>query len=126
MLPILRDVRIGSHQEGGGWDRIVFEFSGAVPTGEVEYADQIVQCGSGERVFVRGSGALLVRFDGAWAHDDVGRPTLQRTELPGTGNVIVQARLICDFEGEVAWAVGVTARQPFAVVSLDNPSRVVI
>ncbi len=53
---VLRDVRVNSHPEVGGWDRIVFEFEGAWPAAEIEYVEQVEACESGERVSMRPGG----------------------------------------------------------------------
>ena len=45
--PTLTGVRAGGHT---GFDRVVFEFDGAVPEHRVGYVDQLVQDGSGRPV----------------------------------------------------------------------------
>ncbi|MEP6871392.1 MAG: hypothetical protein ABI939_06020, partial [Anaerolineaceae bacterium] len=45
---LLKDVRMGVHPEVGGWDRIVFEFSGPnLPPATIGYLPVATQCGSG-------------------------------------------------------------------------------
>jgi hypothetical protein len=124
-LPVLRDVRVGAHPEDGGWDRIVFEFDRALPGATIEYVGTVVQCGSGNPVPIAGM-PLLVRFNGANAHDDAGRVTVPSLDIAGPGNSILRARLTCDFEAEVSWALAIDGRQPFKVVQLDGPPRLVI
>jgi hypothetical protein len=125
-LATLRDIRIGVHAEEGGWERIVFEFTSHLPAGSVAYADRAVACGSGAPVSVPGNAILLVRFDATAAHDDAGRLTIPGTTLDGPGKTVLQARQICDFEGVVTWALGVSGTQRFKVTRLSNPTRVVI
>jgi len=128
----LEDVRVGAHPEQGGWDRIVFEFRGARPSGEVRYVPDAAQCGSGMPVDPRGSETLMIAFRTAQAHDDAGQITIDAPiagSLPtvaGPGNAIVEAKQVCDFEGVVQWAVGVDGRQRFNVRFLANPTRVII
>ena len=70
--PVLVDVRAGSHE---GFDRVVFEFDGAVPEHTVSYVDQLVEDGSGDPVSLSGSADLEVVFQGANAHEEDGSPT---------------------------------------------------
>ena len=123
---ILTDVRVGAHPELGGWDRIVFEFEATLPPGQVRYVESIAACGSGEAVDLAGGAVLAVLFTGAQAHDEGGILTLDSTELIGPGFAILESRQFCDFEGQVAWAVGVVSVKEFTVVTLTNPPRVVI
>jgi hypothetical protein len=123
---LLRDVRLGVHPEEGGWDRIVFEFKENLPPGSIAYVPSANACGSGMPVTVAGDSILLVRFDQAAAHTDAGQPTVGRREIPGPGETLLEARQVCDFEGEVSWAIGVKHRQRFKVTLLDAPRRVVI
>lgn len=111
-----------------GHDRIVFEFPGsALPGYHVEYVDRPVrQCGSGEVVQVAGDGRLQIRMEPAQAHDDQGRPTItQRALSPGLP-AIREARLTCDFEGQVTWVLGVSSPNPYRVQELSSPSRLVV
>lgn len=123
----LTDVRIGAHPEGGGFDRIVFEFDGAGhPGGMVEYVDSAFMCGSGIAVTVAGGAILHVRLDGSQAHDEQGSLTIDDQYVAGPGDAIVEALQFCDFEGLVEWAVGVNGEQPFTVTFLADPARIVI
>jgi len=119
-------VRIGSHAEAGGWDRVVFEFEDSLPAGEIEYAEEAIACGSGERVRMLSTAILMVRFSPAVAHDEAGASTALVLDLQGMVQAILRARQTCDSEAEVAWAVAVTGRQPYTVTVLSNPTRVVI
>jgi len=125
------DVRMAFHPEAGGWERIVFELeSDGRPEVLVEYRDPVVFCGSGEELDVPESrAALVVELAPAAAHDDQGELTLRsgQTELPGLrGGAIVEARQVCDFEGEVAWAFGLKGERNFKLSTLQDPVRVVI
>lgn len=123
--PTLVAVRSGRHARA---DRLVFEFNTAgLPAWHVEYVDRPVRdCGSGEPVPVAGDGWLQIRFSGAQAHTDIGKPTSgpQRRALP----LRVARELVrtCDFEGEVTWVVGVGSPNPYAVRSMAKPSRLVV
>lgn len=123
---VVTDVRLGAHPEEGGWDRIVFEFRDVLPAGSVAYVSSIAACGSGLPIGLPGRALLVVRFMGAAAHDDSGRPTVARAVLPGPGTAILEARQTCDFEGEATWAVAVTDTRRFKVTTLSAPARIVI
>jgi len=60
-----------------GFDRVVFELAGeALPGYHPEYVDKpLIRCGSGEPTAVAGQGWLQVRFTGAVAHTQAGKPT---------------------------------------------------
>jgi hypothetical protein len=121
--PTLIDVRAGRH---AGFDRVVFEFRGAVPEHRIRYVDQLVQDGSGEPVSVAGGADLEVVFEGANAHEQDGTPTISpRRFSPGLPAVkeIAQAG---DFEAVVTYGIGVDRRRPLKVSTLSGPSRLVI
>jgi hypothetical protein len=125
-VPVLEDVRIGLHPEDGGFDRIVFEFADARPSASIQYVTDAAQCGSGEPVDPEGEAILQVQFLPAQAHNDAGMPTIDARELDGTGESILEAVSTCDFEADVTWLVGVSEEKPFRVVTLEDPTRVVI
>ena len=122
-IPTLVDVRAGSHT---GHDRLVFEFRGAVPEHRIQYVDQLVEDGSGNPVSVAGAADLEVVFEGANAHEENGSPTISpRRFLPGLPAVKEVAQ-IGDFEAVVSYGIGVDQRRPIEVLTLSNPSRLVI
>jgi len=122
-IPTLVDVRAGSH---AGFDRVVFEFRGAVPEHRIGYVDQLVEDGSGDPVSVAGAADLEVVFQGANAHRENGSPTVSpRRFSPGLPAVKEIAQL-GDFEAVVSYGIGVDQRRPIQVSTLSNPSRLVI
>lgn len=129
--PVLRAVQA---ERGGGttpsYDRVVFEFTGdSVPGYRVQYTTGPVQrCGSGDRVAVAGTGRLLVRFEPAQAHDEQGNPTpslAARHSAPGL-TAVREMTLICDFEGQVEWVLGIAAQAAYRVSELTGPARLVL
>jgi len=111
-----------------GFDRVVFEFAGgSLPSYHVEYVDRPVrQCGSGDTVPVEGDAWLSVRLEPANAHDEEGRPTVQeRTSLPDLPTLL-QFTLICDFEAQVEWILGVGSPNRYRVIELREPTRLVV
>ncbi len=121
---ILVAVRIGRNE---GFDRFVLEFAGdGVPGGTVRYAEEAITCGAGETTELAGAAVLTVELLPAAAHDLEGMATVADQELAGIGDTILEARSICDFEGVVAWALGVVAEREFRVFRLTEPARLVV
>ncbi len=123
---LVTDVRMSGHPEEGGWDRLVFEFRDQLPDADIQYETKAVACGSGLDVAVAGSAILVVRLHNVAAHDEAGQLTIPGTRLPGPGNAVTEAVQICDFEGQVGWAVGLKTTTPFKVTTLSSPPRIVI
>ena len=122
---ILRAVRVAPHP---AYDRVVFEFAGdSAPGYEVEYADPpIRRCGSGDTVSLTGTGYLVVRFEPAQMHDERGNPTVARREWTPRLRAANEIKLVCDFEGQVEWVVGLPARRRYRVLETAAPARVII
>jgi len=127
--PVLRQVETGTGVSPG-YDRVVFEFTGggdSVPGYRVEYTTKPVQrCGSGDPVTVAGTGRLIVRFEPAQAHDEhASLVPAERHRMPGLP-AVRELTLICDFEGQVAWVLGVAAPSEYRVSELTGPARLVL
>lgn len=120
----LQDVRAARHE---GYDRIVFAFDGTgLPGYTIGYTDAVAECGSGRPVDVRGEAILEVSIHSARAHTDAGQLSIDATSLRPGLPVLQVAQRTCDFEGEVAWALGLSAKQPFSVQRLSDPPRIVV
>ena len=121
---LLKAVRFGGHS---GFDRSVFEFADVIPGYHIEYVDKpVYQCGSGEVVPVEGDGRLLVRFDRTNAHTEQGQPTVENSEASPGLSVLKEAEMICDFEADVQWVLGVSSPNRYRVLELKDPARIVI
>ncbi len=121
---LLKAVRTGKH---ASFDRVVFEFEGStIPGYRVEYVNKPVACGSGDAVEVAGQGFLVVQIMPADAHTEAGVPTIQDRQQKPNLEVLKELKLICDFEGEVSWVLGLSSRNPYRVLELSNPARLVI
>ena len=111
-----------------GYDRVVFEFTGdSVPGYHVEYATEPVRrCGSGDPVSVAGAARLVVRFEPASAHDEHGnRAPVERERAPRL-RAVREMALVCDFEGQVEWVLGIAVKAPYRVSELAQPARLVL
>lgn len=126
----LTDVRSGRH---GCFDRLVLDFDGDMDGYRVRYVSKVRADGSGHVVPVRG-GARLQVIAKAAAYDDDGDLTYafsNRRELVDvTGyRTFRQVRWAGSYEGVTTLALGVRARLPFRVFTVDGPgseSRLVI
>lgn len=122
---LLQAVRTASHEE---FDRVVFEFGGGrLPGYHVEYVDRpLRQCGSGEAVAVAGAAWLRVRLTPANAHNEKGEATVEdRARRLGYAN-LKELKILCDFEAEVEWVLGVASPNRYRVLELPNPPRLVV
>ena len=137
MAPVQRTARPGTPPRvlrgvaatsGPGYDRVVFEFAeDSVPGYHVEYTTKPVRrCGSGDPVTVAGAGKLVVRFEPAQAHDARGNPTLAERERALGLPAVREMKLVCDFEGQVEWVLGVAAAGPYRVLASPGPGRLVV
>ena len=120
----LEAARTGAHDR---YDRVVFEFEGAVPGYHVEYVDKpLRQCGSGHVKEVAGDGWLRVRFEPSSAHTEEGKPTVKDRERKLKMENLVELDLLCDFEGQVEWVLGVRSPTKYRVLELSGPPRLVV
>lgn len=103
---------------------------GVTPTINVSYAiEPVIQCGSGEPVAVSGDAILLVRLFPTDAHEFNGeeaRATIIDRNRPLGGPLLKQMTLICDFEAQVEWAIGLSRRAGFRLADSAGPGRFVI
>ncbi|WP_194816244.1 hypothetical protein [Nocardia sp. XZ_19_385] len=126
----LTNIRSGRHQ---CFDRLVFDLAGPVSGYHVAYTDRVTMDGSGAPVPLRG-GAFLQAAVYAPAYDNAGNSTYHpanRNELTDvTGySTFRQVAWAGSFEGQTTVGLGVRARLPFRVFTLDGPgngSRVVL
>lgn len=125
-VALLEDVRTGQHE---GFDRIVFEFQGGIPSYRVEYVEPpILEDASGLPVEIEGEAFLRVRFQGAAGHDpSSGEPTYQGPQEIAVGlPTLLEAQRTGDFEGTLTWVLGLAREVDFRVSNLQDPFRVVV
>jgi hypothetical protein len=120
----LRSVREARNE---GFDRVVFEFSGAqVPGYQLEYVKKPVHhCASGDELPLAGQGVLQVRLLPAQAHEGGELTVTERARKPALP-VLQELKLICDFEGEVTWVLGNASPKKYRVMELHEPTRLVV
>ena len=125
-IALLTDVRVSGTS-------VDFAFRSPPQTVRAVYRPRsaLAECGSGRRVAVAGKAYLVVHFTPAATADIRGDEVIPTytgpTRVEGTGPVL-EAVKVCDFEAEVAWAIGLERRSPFhvgrdgAAVSLRIPT----
>ncbi|TLM80667.1 hypothetical protein FDW83_18625 [Pseudarthrobacter sp. NamE2] len=125
------NVRTGQHY---CFDRMVVDLNGPASGYTVRYVPQVVQDGSGFTVPVRGGARLQVTVNAPAYNPDTGQPTYNpanQAELSNVSNyqTFRQVAWAGSFEGYTNIGVGVRARLPFRVFTLDGPgsgSRLVL
>ncbi|WP_346924913.1 hypothetical protein [uncultured Arthrobacter sp.] len=124
------NVRTGQHY---CFDRLVIDLNGPVAGYTVRYVPQVTQDGSGSPVPLRGQAFLQVTVN-APAYDDKGDSTYnpanpnELTDVSGY-QTFRQVAWAGSFEGYASLGLGVRARLPFRVFTLEGPdagSRLVI
>lgn len=121
---VLGAVRAAQHT---AYDRVVFEFVGAIPGYHLEYVDRPVRdCGAGDTKTVEGDGWLEVRLTPAHAHTEAGEPTVSRRELFPRLPIVRELERTCDFEAVVTWVIGTASPNRFRVLELSDPPRLVV
>ncbi len=118
----LVNVRAGQHE---CFDRLVLDLDGRADGYRVEYVSQVSYDGSGTVVPLRG-GARLRIIAVAPAYDDCGSATYvpaNRAELRNVSGwrTFRQIAWAGSFEGQTTIGLGVRARLPFRVFTLDGP-----
>ena len=94
----LTAVHVRGNEVEFDFDGVPAEISTVVPT-----RPQLAECGSGAPVRVRGAAVVVVRFRPAQTHG------LPKRIAGGSGPVLELAKT-CDFEADVAWAVGLARK----------------
>jgi hypothetical protein len=127
----ITDLRAGRND---CYDRLVIDLDGKGPSSyDVRYVDQLFEIGRGEVIAVRG-GATIQIVVGSPAHDGSYNPTYDpanHDEAVAVGGFDTFRQVVFDgtFEGLTQIGLGVRARLPFRVFSLEGPgtgSRLVI
>jgi hypothetical protein len=118
-----------AHQPG--FDRVVFEFEGALPGYTVEYvAKPVTEDGSGEAVEVKGDSVLQVRMTPASGADLSGADL--RITYKGPNRITPSTEAVTevvrtgDFEAVLTWVIGVEGKPGFRVDTASNPNRLIV
>ena len=125
------NIRTGQHY---CFDRLVIDLKGHVAGYNVRYVGQVAQDGSGKRVALRGQASLQVTVTAPSYNIDTGKATYSPANQAELSNVtgyqtFRQVAWAGSFEGYTTVGLGVRARLPFRVLTLDGPgsqSRLVV
>jgi hypothetical protein len=128
---LLERVALGRNE---GYDRVVFQFRNGRPGYHVEYVrPPLREDGSGNRVEVAGNSFVLVRMELASGFDlSTGEGELvytgpRRISGGDAGTSVVRDVVRTgDFEAVLSWAIGLSDRVDFRVVTLENPARIAV
>ncbi|WP_231618634.1 AMIN-like domain-containing (lipo)protein [Nonomuraea sp. SBT364] len=120
---LVTGVRTGRHD---GFDRVVVDFAGPLPGYTAQWADELVQDGSGEPIDLDGDVALHLLLTPADAHTEDGEPTWTAGPVAGSLEVVSRIVKTGDFEGRVGIALVMTSRTPFRVKEYTGPGRLVV
>jgi hypothetical protein len=102
--PVLTAIRPAQHPECG-YDRITFDFTGALPGYDIRYVPVVNQEGSGQPITLPGRRYLLIVFQPAQAHPD-GGATISPAAATLNYPMLKAYALAGDFEGHVTIALG--------------------
>ena len=127
-LGLLAAVRVGAQP---GFDRVVFEFEGAVPAYVVQYVPLPRRADPSDLpVALEGDHAIGVRMEPAASYDPSSDPLrltyLGPTRITTSLSTVLEVVKTGDFEAVLNWAIGVDGKQPFKVTVLQGPPRLVI
>lgn len=116
-------IRVASHDS---FDRFVITIEGAaLPTLRAGFAQEPpTYCGSGEPVQIRGDAVLMIGLEPAQAHDDAGNVTVQPRDTIVDLPALLEVRIVCDFEGQAQWALGLARTSPYRILELTAPTRI--
>lgn len=124
-LPRLTSVTTGQH---GGYDRVVFQFSGKVPAHTVERVTAVYHDPKGDQVPLAGQSYLRVIFHGTAA---VSQQPLRQAYTGPSVFTPYYPRLLTvanagDFEGVLSFGLGLAAPGGYHAFTLTRPDRLVI
>lgn len=125
-LSILVAIRAAHHAETTPqYDRVVFEFNSTIPLLQIQYVSHLIGDPSGLPVPIAGNAILQLQFTPAQAHNDLGQPTVPGDITYNLPNV-KEVKGAGDFEGIVMYGIGLDHKAETRILTLANPSRVVI
>ena len=117
----LTAIRTAHHAEAPGFDRIVFDFAGAIPSYDLtrQESNSFVRDASGQDVTLAGSAGIKLIFRDA---DVQGVAADQKFDLPAVREIVQ----LGNFERVLSYGVGLSSSQCVRVLELANPTRLVV
>jgi len=107
-----------------GYDRVVLQFDTRVPsyTAKRQAKPIFKASGSGQSVTLKGAAGVLVQIHSATAATYNGPTDITHSDF----QVLVEAKVVEDFEGYLSWGLGLSKPACFRTFTLSNPPRLVI
>jgi hypothetical protein len=120
---LITDLRYATH---AGFDRVVINLKGRIPSWKATYETKFYRDGSGALVRMRG-GLQLVLMDSA-THGTAGNSVYDGPRMARPGfDTLKAVALTGDFEGYVTFAFGLDPQHsPYRIFRLHDPQRLVI
>jgi len=104
-VPVLTAVRTAQDPQCG-YDRLVLDLSGSLPSYSIRSATQVTADASGRPIALPGQNFLLITLHEAQAHSDAGTPTIS-SQIQQPGYPALRSWVLAgDNEGVVTIAVG--------------------
>ena len=126
----LHDIRVARH---AGFDRVVFEFAGdVVPGYEIEYFFPPARLCAGSLLGhgeLKGTSWLAVRLAPMHENEPSDLVSITKLQLAVRRNrlpVLKGLDIVCQADGRQEWTLGLSSHNPFRVLELSNPSRLVV
>jgi hypothetical protein len=104
-VPVVTAVRAAAHPECG-YDRLVLDVNGPVPSYDIRYVTQVIADPSGKPITLSGHSYLLMTLHPAQAHTDSGASTIIQPERTLGYPVLASYAVAGDFEGVFTVALG--------------------
>ena len=104
-VSVVTAVRTATHPECG-YDRLVLDFTGAMPSYAVKQVTHVTADPSGKPVTMPGRSYLLITLHPAQGHTGSGAPTVVRFPQPLGYPTLRSYALVGDFEGVLTLAIG--------------------
>jgi len=117
----LTNIRPASHA-GDGYDRIVFDFSGGIPSWDLtrQESSTFVRDASGQNVTLEGSAGLKLVFR------DVDLASTVSSDVKPRLTSVREIAQLGNFERYLTYGIGLSSSRCVRVLQLSNPSRLVI
>ncbi len=118
-LPVVTAIRTAAHPECG-YDRLVLDLTGPVPSYDIRYVTAVIADPSGEPITLPGRAYLLITLHEAQAHNDSGVSTIVRAKQTVDYPVLKSYAVAGDFEGVFTVALGLTGTTSIRVGELPG------
>jgi hypothetical protein len=123
--PEVTGIRVAHHPR---FDRVVVDLRGAAPGFAIRYVKRLHADPSGRVVDLRGPASLRIVLNPANGHDpETGVVTLTTPDRTAWRlDQVRETAVIGDFEAVFTVGAGLARRAPFRVLTLTNPTRIVV